>query len=44
MDRLSQAKLRADAAILTIFINLQVALEESTSKDEDDSDSERQQL
>ena len=29
-DRLSQAKLRADAAILSIFANLQVALEESS--------------
>ena len=28
MDRLSQAKLRADAAILSIFNNLQLALED----------------
>jgi hypothetical protein len=31
MDRLSQAKLRADAQILSIFTNLQIALEESSS-------------
>jgi uncharacterized protein len=40
MDRLSQAKLRADAAILSIFINLQVALEESPSQEKVDSDSD----
>ena len=39
MDRLCQAKLRADAAILSIFTNLQVALEGSpSSQEEDDSD------
>ena len=34
MDRLSQAKLRADAAILSIFTNLQVALEEPSSQEQ----------
>lgn len=33
LGRLSQAKLRADAAILQIFTNLQVALEEPASKE-----------
>jgi DNA helicase HerA-like ATPase len=46
-ERLSRAKLRADAAILSIFANLQLALEESstqridTGKDEDDVDHTR---
>ena len=34
-DRLSQAKLRADAQILSIFANLQVALEEPSPQEED---------
>jgi uncharacterized protein len=37
IDRLSQAKLRADAAILSIFTNLQVALEEPSSQEKDDN-------
>jgi DNA helicase HerA-like ATPase len=39
LDRLSKAKLRADATILSIFTNLQLALEEdsSTGKKDDDS-------
>jgi uncharacterized protein len=36
MDRLSQAKLRADAAILSIFTNLQLALEDLTPELVDD--------
>jgi DNA helicase HerA-like ATPase len=46
-DRLSKAKLRADAALLSIFANLQLALEESsaqridTGKDEDEDDRNR---
>jgi uncharacterized protein len=36
MDRLSQAKLRADAAILSIFTNLQLALEDLSPKLVDD--------
>ena len=43
MDRLCQAKLRADAAILSIFTNLQVALEGSPSSQEED-DSDRSEL
>ncbi|MGC1931899.1 MAG: ATP-binding protein [Candidatus Nitrosopolaris sp.] len=40
MDRLSQAKLRADAALLSIFVNLQLALEElSPQKVVDDDES-----
>ena len=37
MDRLSQAKLRADATILQIFTNLQVALDEPSPQEENDS-------
>ena len=37
MDRLSQAKLRADATILQIFTNLQVALDEPAPQEENDS-------
>jgi DNA helicase HerA-like ATPase len=37
MDRLSKAKLRTDATILSIFTNLQVALEEPSSKENDHS-------
>jgi hypothetical protein len=36
MDRLSQAKLRADAALLSIFINLQLALDDLSPKTADD--------
>ncbi|MGA9152385.1 MAG: hypothetical protein WBZ36_17560 [Candidatus Nitrosopolaris sp.] len=36
MDRLSQAKLRADAALLSIFINLQLALDDLSPKTSDD--------
>ena len=36
LDRLSKAKLRADAAILSIFTNLQLALEEDSSTEKDD--------
>jgi uncharacterized protein len=36
MDRLSQAKLRADAAILSIFTNLQLALDDLSSELVDD--------
>ena len=37
MDRLSQAKLRTDATILQIFTNLQVALDEPSPQEENDS-------
>ena len=37
MERLSQAKLRADATILQIFTNLQVALDEPAPQEENDS-------
>jgi hypothetical protein len=36
MDRLSQAKLRVDAALLSIFINLQLALDDLSPKTDDD--------
>ena len=38
LDRLSKAKLRADATILSIFTNLQLALEEDSSTGEKDDD------
>lgn len=41
LGRLSQAKLRADAAILQIFTNLQIALEESSSKGESSNGDDR---
>ena len=39
MDRLSKAKLRTDVTILSIFTNLQVALEEPSSTEKKDGDS-----